>query len=187
MATGLRFNTARELFTVFPAVTGDMLAAPTDQTAIDFCRALLAGRTPEEAITFCAYLLPDRTAVWWGHECLSHLEQALDTQDMELLAVVRDWVSEPHERRHHVAMGEASAASQRTPAVWIALAAGWYGNGSANGAQAAVHAARAVNIGILAGLARVALTDRFSVLSAFVEMGIQLAEIEALRARGGGT
>jgi hypothetical protein len=40
-------------------------------------------------------------------------------------------------------------------------------------------AAHAVNAGILAGLARVALADRFAVLSAFVEMGIQMAEIEA--------
>jgi len=42
-------------------------------------------------------------------------------------------------------------------------------------------AAHAVNAGILTGLARVAIADRSSVLSAFVEMGIQLAEIEALR------
>ncbi|RUZ31828.1 hypothetical protein EN948_36565, partial [Mesorhizobium sp. M7A.F.Ca.US.003.02.1.1] len=41
-------------------------------------------------------------------------------------------------------------------------------------------AAHAINAGILAGLARVALADRFTVLSAFVEMGIQMAEIEAL-------
>ena len=42
-------------------------------------------------------------------------------------------------------------------------------------------AARAVSAGVLAGLARVAFEDRFSVLSGFVEMGIQLAETEALR------
>jgi hypothetical protein len=42
-------------------------------------------------------------------------------------------------------------------------------------------AAHAVSAGILAGLARVALANRFSVLTAFVEMGIQLAEIEAQR------
>ncbi|TIW09783.1 MAG: hypothetical protein E5V81_30335, partial [Mesorhizobium sp.] len=41
------------------------------------CRALLAGRVPEEAVTFCAYLLPERAAVWWGHECLSHLAELL--------------------------------------------------------------------------------------------------------------
>ena len=40
-------------------------------------------------------------------------------------------------------------------------------------------AAHAVSAGVLAGLARVALADRFAVLSAFVEMGIQMAEIEA--------
>ncbi|TIV44016.1 MAG: hypothetical protein E5V73_00765, partial [Mesorhizobium sp.] len=71
-----------------------------------------------------------------------------------------------------------------TPAAWIALAAGWHGNGAAmetSAVSALQPAARAVSAGVLAGLARVALEDRFSVLSAFVEMGIQMAEIEALR------
>ena len=42
-------------------------------------------------------------------------------------------------------------------------------------------AAHAVNAGILAGLARVSTADRFGVLSAFVEMGIQMVEMEAQR------
>ncbi|GLS39178.1 hypothetical protein GCM10010869_47750 [Mesorhizobium tianshanense] len=72
-----------------------------------------------------------------------------------------------------------------TPAAWIALAAGLRANGSAMDASALsasqpLPAAHAVSAGVLAGLARVALADRFSVLCAFVEMGIQMAEIEAL-------
>jgi hypothetical protein len=169
-----------------PAVARDMSTLPTEQPSIEFCRDLLAARVPEEAITFCAYLLPERAAVWWAHECLSHLTDLLDGTDHGLLAHVRDWVSEPDSPYHRAAVSNAAAMPPTTPVGWIVLAAGWRDNGSAVGATVLsalqpFPAAHAVNAGILAGLARVALTDRFSVLSAFVEMGIQMAEIEALR------
>jgi hypothetical protein len=186
MANELRFKTAQDLFLACPAIARDMRAVPTEQPSIEFCRALLAGRVPEEAITFCAYLLPERAAVWWAHECLSHLTELFDGTDQELLAAVRDWVSEPDSPRQRAAVGKAAALPPATPAAWIALAAGWRGNGSAMDATVApalqpFPAAHAVSAGVLAGLARVALADRFSVLSAFVEMGIQMAEFEALR------
>ncbi|CCV06206.1 conserved hypothetical protein [Mesorhizobium metallidurans STM 2683] len=178
MANELRFKTAWDLFMACPAVAGDMIAPPTEQPSIEFCRALLAGRVPEEAITFCAYLLPERAAVWWAHECLTHLTDLLDSGDQELLALVQDWVSQPDSPHHGTEVSKAAAMPPTTPAAWIALAAGWRGAPSHLQSFPAAHA---VNAGVLAGLARVALADRFSVLSAFVEMGIQMAEIEALR------
>lgn len=164
-----------------------MRTVPSEQDPIAFCRSLLAGRVPEEAITFCAYLLPERAAVWWAHECLSHLTDLFDGTDQELLAYVHDWVAEPDNPRHLAAVSTAAATSPTTPVGWIVLAAGWRDNGSAMAATVApaLHpfpAAHAVNAGILAGLARVVLADRFAVLSAFVEMGIQMAEIEARQA-----
>ncbi|WP_246707152.1 hypothetical protein [Mesorhizobium sp. NZP2077] len=161
-----------------------MRTLPTDQNSIAFCRELLAGRVPEEAITFCAYLLAERAAVWWAHECLSHLTELFDGTDQELLARVGDWVGEPDNPRHQAAVSTAAVTPPATPVGWIALAAGWRDNGSAMSATITpalqpLPAAHAVNAGILAGLARVALADRFAVLSAFVEMGIQMAEIEA--------
>ncbi|CAN7532355.1 DUF6931 family protein [Mesorhizobium sp. LjNodule214] len=186
MANGLRFRTARDLFMACPAIARDMRTAPTEQASIEFCRALLAGRVPEEAITFCAYLLPERAALWWAHECLSHLTELLDGNDQELLALVRDRVGEPDSPHHRAAVSTAAAMQPVTPGGWIALAAGWDDIGPAATGPAAASdlqpfpAAHAVNAGVLAGLARVALDDRFAVLSAFVEMGIQMAEIEAL-------
>ncbi|RUW89315.1 hypothetical protein EOA19_25580 [Mesorhizobium sp. M7A.F.Ca.US.010.02.1.1] len=194
MASGLRFKTARDLFMACTGIAREMRTLPTEQPSIEFCRGLLVGRVPEEAITFCAYLLPDRAAVWWAHECLSHLSELLDGTDHELLAHVRDWVSEPDSPRHRAAVSQAEATPPTTPGAWIALAAGWRDNGSVAGGSAAgaeppsalqpFPAAHAVNAGVLAGLARVALADRFAVLSAFVEMGIQIAEIEAPRQSG---
>lgn len=190
MVNGLRFKTARDLFTECPAAAQDMKAAPTDQPSLEFCRSLITSKVPEEAITFCAYLLPGRAAVWWGHECLSHLADLLEEQDHRLLALVHDWVSEPREHRRHAAMVEATATDQRTPAVWIALAAGQndeysptYRTASKDSSSFLI--ARDVNAGILAGLARVALAERLSMLTAFVEMGIHLAEIEGLRSSDG--
>lgn len=185
MVNGLQFQTARDLFAANSAVAWDMTAVPTDQPSLEFCRRLMAGRIPEEAITFCAYLLPDRAAIWWGHECLGHLTELLEEQDLETLALVQDWVGEPNNASRRAAVAEAAMTRQHTPAGWIALAVQRHINGLAdqtNGSRLRpLPAAHAVNAGILAGLARVAVADRFSVLTAFVEMGIHLAETEALR------
>ncbi|MGE0280652.1 MAG: hypothetical protein AB7P20_08575 [Rhizobiaceae bacterium] len=183
MGYGFRFSTARDLFDAFPTAGEDMRAAPTDQPSLTFCRSLVASRIPEEAITFCAYLLPGRVAVWWGHECLVQLSSALNEQDFRMLALVHGWVSDPSEYRRFVVLDEALAAEERTPAVWIALAAGWSEAPGASNGQAQMHSrtARALNTGILAGLARVALADRAPALTDFVAMGMQLAEFEASR------
>ncbi|MBZ9794848.1 DUF6931 family protein [Mesorhizobium sp. ES1-4] len=180
MANGLRFRTASDLFSALPAIARDMTTSPTDQSPVAFCRALLAGRVPEEAITFCAYLLPERAAIWWAHECLNRLAELLDDRDLELLVLVHGWVGEPDNPSHRAAISGAMDMPPATPAAWIVLAGGWHHEGSGNGmAQAGFPAAHAVSAGVLAGLARVSLEDRFAVLSAFVEMGIQMAEIEA--------
>ncbi|AZO09384.1 MULTISPECIES: hypothetical protein [unclassified Mesorhizobium] len=183
MANEFRSRTARDLFLARPAIAMDMKTPPTDQLSIEFCRALLAGRVPEEAITFCAYLLPERAAVWWAHECLGNLAELLDGRDLELLALIRDWVGEPGDPRHRTAMETAAEAiPPATPAAWICLAAVSHDNGAAHEvAPAHLPAGHAVSAGILAGLARVSLADRFAVLAAFVDMGIQIAEIEAQR------
>lgn len=183
MSYGFRFSTARDLFDAFPTAAQDIRAAPNDLPSLTYCRSLVGSRTPEEAITFCAYLLPSRVAVWWGHECLINLSAAMDEQDFRMLGFVHGWVSDPSEYRRFVVMEEAIAAEPRGPGVWIALAAGWTGStaGARVNGEAASRTARAVNTGILAGLARVALVDRGPALTDFVAMGIQLAEFEASR------
>jgi hypothetical protein len=184
MASGLRYETARDLFEARPCAARAMLAAPTEQASLDFCRALLDSATPEEAITFCAHLLPERAAIWWAHECLDHLAELLDAEDSGLLSAIADWVAQPDDPGHRAALAEAGAERAMTPAGRVALAvAKAQANGvQANGGhEAGCVVAGGVNAGILAALARVAIPDRFSALSAFAKMGMQLAEIEALR------
>ena len=157
-----------------------MKAPAADRPPLDFCRELLDGRVPEEAVTFCAYLLPERAAVWWAHECLSNVAELLADGDIELLALVHDWVGEPANPHYRAALSGVLDPSPATPGAWIALAAAWR-DPSANMMSTGFPAAHAVNAGILAGLARVSLADRFAVLSAFVEMGIQMVEMETQR------
>jgi hypothetical protein len=182
MASGLRYETARDLFEARPCAARAMLAAPSEEPSLDFCRALLDSATPEEAITFCAHLLPERAAIWWAHECLDHLAELLDAEDAGLLPAIADWVARPDDPGHRAALAEAGAEPATTPAGRVALAmAKAQTNGANGGQEAACAVADGVNAGILAALARVAIPDRFAMLTAFVEMGTQLAEIEALR------
>lgn len=181
MAPKLRFTTARELFEAFPTAAQDMKAKPTDDLSLVFCRAQLAGKVPEDAITFCAYLLPRRVAVWWGHECLGQLPDLLDDQDRRMLQLSREWVGEPEEEHRYAALTEGMAAREKTPGVWLALAAGWSGGSIAPRdaepvASQPFFTPKAVNASILFMLARVPTADRAAVLSGFVEMGISLAE-----------
>lgn len=180
MANELGYRTARDLFLACPAISRDMKSPAADRPPLEFCRALLGGRVPEEAVTFCAYLLPERAAVWWAHECLSNLAELLADKDLELLALVHDWVGEPANPYYRAALNEVTDPFPATPAAWIVLAAAWR-DPSSNMMSTGFPAAHAVNAGILAGLARVALADRFAVLSAFIEMGIQLVEMEVQR------
>ncbi|MEI9411982.1 DUF6931 family protein [Mesorhizobium salmacidum] len=178
MANELGYRTARDLFLACPAIARDMKSLATGQPPLDFCRNLLAGRVPEEAVTFCAYLLPERAAVWWGHECLRNVAELLGNRELDLLALVHARVGEPDNPHHQSVLSKSLDLPPATPAAWIALAAVWR-DPTLKMESSGFPAAHAVNAAILAGLARAALADRFTLLSAFVEMGIQMVEMEA--------
>lgn len=175
--TAVRYRTAQDLFAACATAAEDMTATPTPQPSVDFCRSLLAGPVPEEAITFCAYLLTERVAIWWGHECLEQLGELLDGYDLELLALVRRRIGEPAAFASQV-LTSRRLVRQRSPAGWIALAAGLENgrSGDLDANPQPMPVGRAVHIGVLAGLARVVTADRSTVLAAFVDMGLQLAQ-----------
>ncbi|MYZ50332.1 DUF6931 family protein [Propylenella binzhouense] len=174
----LRFSTAAELFEAFPAARDDMRAEPDDRPILEFLRGLANGPTPEEAITFAAYLLPRREAVWWAHQCLRQVPDALTAQDQEMLAAAEAWVREPEEALRRAALDRAMAASGKTPGVWVALAAGWSGGSMTPEAPGTVAppflTPRAVNAAVLGILARVARPYREETLNAFVTMAVRL-------------
>jgi hypothetical protein len=181
MTQRLRFNTAKELFEAFPSAAEDMTAGPSEAPSIDHLRALAQSPTAEDAITFCAYLLPRRVAVWWGHQCLTNLPDCLADSDRTMLDLAEAWVREPEEDRRYAALDAGSAASVKSPGVWIALAAGWSGGSMTAPGFAPLPpppylTARAVNAGVLGAIARVPLKQRAAVLGGCVTMGIQMTE-----------
>jgi hypothetical protein len=180
MEPSLHYPKAKDLFDEVPAAGEDILTRPTNEPSLEFLGVLARSPTPEEAITFGAYLLPRRKAVWWGHECVRSLIHLLTDQDLRMLQLAEGWVREPEEQQRIAAMNEAMAARQKSPGVWIALAAAWSGGSMVEPSLPKIPpppylTPRAVNGGILSALARVDVTHRATTLSHFVEMGMSLA------------
>ncbi|MDD7972861.1 DUF6931 family protein [Roseinatronobacter alkalisoli] len=157
-----------------------MDARPTQgEAALAFALRLLNSATPEEAVTFTAQLFTRRVAIWWGHECLRHLENLLDPPDIEMMALAAAWVATP-DAAHRSRVAEAAAAcSTRSPGVWLAMAAGWTG-GSMAPADAPVVppprflTGRGVNAAVLSALARGKRADRQETLETFIGMAHDL-------------
>lgn len=180
MEPGLHFAHAKDLFDEIPAAAEDILARPNGESSLEFFAALATRPTPEEAITFGAYLLPRRKSVWWGHECVRSLIHLLTDQDLRMLQLAEGWVREPEEAQRLTAMNEGMAARNKSPGVWIALAAAWSGGSMADSSLPKIPpppylTARAVNAGILGALARVDIKHRATTLKHFVDMGVELA------------
>ena len=180
MDPGLHYSLARDLFEAIPEAGEDIATRPDSETPIAFIGLLQKSKTPEEAVAFASYVLPRRKAVWWGHQCLSSVDHLLSPQDRMMLQLAEDWVREPEEPVRYRALNEALAARQKTPGVWIALAAGWSG-GSMSAPDLprvpppASLTPRAVNTGIMGVLAKVDMKHRGVTLKGFVDMGVNLA------------
>lgn len=177
----LRFARANELFEAFPKAREDMRAKATEQDCLTFARALAAGATPEEAITFAAYMLPPREGVWWAHQCLSYVPDALTDLDNKMLVLVEAWVREPDEINRNEALEAANAAEVESPGVWLAFAAGWSGGTmgplDAGPVPPPPHLTpRCLNASVLGFLARIETPHRPDMLRGFVEMAITLTE-----------
>ncbi len=180
MTVKLRFNLAQDLFDAFPEIREDLTVEPSDKPSLEFVSELTASTTPENAVTFCAYLLPRREAVWWGHQCLSQLPELLLPEDMEFLRLAENWVRQPDEGERKSALNAAMEVDDKSPAVWISLAAGWSGGSMVADDMAPVPppphlTAKAVNVALLGTLANVDKTSRREVLRSFVDIGTQLA------------
>lgn len=176
----MHFVRAQDLFDAFPTAGDDIRARPDGEAPLEFVAVLGRSATPEEAITYAAYLLPRRRAVWWGHECARSLLHLLTEEDRQMLTLAEAWVREPEEEQRVRALMFAMAGKNKTPGVWIALAAGWSGGSMSDPGLPLVPppvqlTPRAVNAGVLGALARVDNGHRASTLRTFVEAAIALA------------
>ncbi|HKL69611.1 DUF6931 family protein [Salibaculum sp.] len=177
----LRCLTAPELFAILPEMAEDMDGRPqTDEGVMDFARRLLDGPTPEEAVTCASQMFARRVAIWWGHECLRHVGDHLDQNDLQMMEQAAAWVADPEESLRAAILERAAGQEPRTPGVWLALATGWAGGSVAPADSAPVPPprflpGRGVNAAVLTALARVPQTRRKSTLDDFLAMARDLA------------
>jgi hypothetical protein len=177
----IRFVTVRDLYEAFATAQEDVGAEPSgDEPALDFLRSLVAKETWSSAVSYCAYLLPRREAVWWGCQSLRQIQPQRSPQETRALDAAEAWVREPEEDRRIAALGLGNQGDHRSPATWMALAAGWSGGSvmppEFGNAPAAPHqTARAVRAGLMIAMAWVSNKSMSKVLKPCLEDGIALA------------
>jgi hypothetical protein len=176
----IRFTTARDLFDAFPTALDDVEAEPSDEPSLEFLKSLITAGALEKAVAFCAYLLPRREAVWWGCVAMRMLMPHRAPKDDALLQVAEAWVREPEEERRQAALAAGTDGDRRSPATWVALAAGWSGGSIMPGETSSVPAphhltARAVRAAILMAASRIDARQRAERLRNSLEAGLKLA------------
>jgi hypothetical protein len=183
MTRALRFLTARQVFEAFPPAARDIETSPTDDDPLVFLRSLIEGPIPEDAISFCAYMLPRREAVWWGCQCVRHIEGQLSATDEQFMTKAEAWVKDPEEDTRREVQEMVDRSPLDTPASWIAVAAAWSGGSISGPGNPPVspppHAtAQAVRAAVLTSLAKGARHERRDNLVACVRRALGLVDPE---------
>jgi hypothetical protein len=181
-----RFVTVRDLFDAFPSAAGDVGAADGSMRSLDLIRTLASNRQWQPAISFCAYLLPRRVAVAWACRSVRRLLGRLATEEDRMIGFAEEWVREPEEPRRRKALASGTIGNPRSPATWVALAAGWSGGSvvpedMGHAPADPEQTAKAVRVALFIALSRLepdAVKHRL--MTACIQDGIQFASGESL-------
>jgi hypothetical protein len=176
----VRFATVRDLFDTYPSASADVGAAEDGMRSLDFVRALVGKRDWQPAVSFCAYLLPRRVAVAWACRSIRRMVGALRSDEDRMLGFAEDWVQEPEEPRRRKALASGTVGDTRSPATWVAFAAGWSGGSVVPDEMGYVPAdpeqtAKAVRVAFFIALSRLEGDAKHRVMTACLEDGIKLA------------
>ncbi len=177
----MRFDTLADLYGAIPQLAEVTQQRPQpDEEAVHYLMRLRQSTTPEEAITFTAFAIQPKLAIWWGHECLRNMPDALTPLDRQMMELVAQWIGRPDTPvRHHV-MREALWAPAKSPGVHLALAVGWSGGSIAPNDPAPIapsRCPRAINTAILSCLAKADLSRRPIFLARFIDMAESLFKV----------
>jgi hypothetical protein len=172
--SGLRFQSAAQVFDLFPGLQSDMVARAADMEPMAFVAALENSATPEDAITFCAHVLDRRRAVWWALECSRQLGPARNREDEIAIRTAETWVREPEEHRRLAALNIGLNGSRDLVGTWIALAAGSSGGTMKTGDLPGPPVppqlcASAVRTAVLVALSALPARDRQALLTKCIE------------------
>ena len=157
---GPRFVTVRDLYEAFPAARQDVGREPSDEPSLAFLNGLVANGAFAQAMSYCVYLLPRREAVWWGCETLRRLIPNQSAKDEAALEAAEAWVFQTDEARRIEALTVGTQGDGRSPATWMARAAGWSGGNVVPPELGSAPAppdqtARALRAGLLIALAHI--------------------------------
>jgi hypothetical protein len=175
-----RFVTVGDLFDSFPSAAADVGAASESTASLDFLKGAIQRQQWEPAISFCAYLLPRRVAVAWGCRSLRRMLPARKPEEERLLEFAEAWVAEPDEPRRRKALAAGSVGDTRSPATWVALAAGWSGGSIVPEEMGYIPAdpektAKAVRVALFIALSGLENGDQQRIMTTCLQDGIQLA------------
>lgn len=177
----IRFETLQELYAGIPQTAELIRHRPmAEDTYQTFLNRLRGSTTPEEAVTFTAFAAQPQMAIWWAHECLRNMAEALTPLDHQMMALVANWIGRPDKDTRHAAMKEALWAPMRTPGVFLALATGWSGGSIAPNDPAPVplhRTPRAINTAIMSCLAKAPLHQRPVLLARFIDMADSILRV----------
>jgi hypothetical protein len=122
-----KFASARDLFAAFPTAAKDIGAAPNGDAPLAFAAAQAAAGRVTAAIAFCAYLLERRKASWWACQAMRGLPSAPTPHELHALEATEKWVRQPDETSRRAAYEIACAGDKKSPAIFVAYAAGFAG------------------------------------------------------------
>jgi len=179
-----RFVTVRDLFDAYPSASADVGAAEEGMRSLDFARTLVGRREWQSAISFCAYLLPRRVAVAWACRSIRRMVERLAPEEDRMIGFAEAWVEEPEEPRRRKALASGAMGDARSPATWVALAAGWSGGSVVPDDMGYAPAdpeqtAKAVRVALFIALSRLEDDAKHRVMTSCLQDGIQFASGES--------
>jgi len=97
-----------------------------------------------------------------------------------MLAFAEAWVEDPDEHRRRKALSAGTVGDPKSPATWVALAAGWSGGSIVPEEMGHVPAdpeqtAKAVRVAVFIALSRIEAREKQQVMTTCLQDGIQLA------------
>lgn len=95
-AVATRYGTLADLYGAIPQLAEVTQQRPRlDEEALHYLMRLRQSTTPEEAITFTSFAIQPKLAIWWGHECLRMMPDALSDLDRQMMELVAGWIGRP--------------------------------------------------------------------------------------------
>jgi|TARA_B110000977_G_scaffold172029_1_gene224098 hypothetical protein len=130
MLKKIPYNNSAEILSRYQASDGVLTLGLTQLPPEAAMKCLLESGDLAGYISYVSHALPVREGVCWALACYKFSVSSLNSQEVEVLDLVRQWILEPIERLRQVLMQWAQALGSRCALGWLCLAVVWSGGGS---------------------------------------------------------